>query len=227
MTTALQIIDRAAELIGFKDPDDPLNGNDSSNFLGVLNDMVDGWNVDRLFIVTVTETTASVSASPATIGTGEDVNVTRPVRLERGCFVRSGGVDFPLHIITRAQYNSIPLKSTTSDIPSVVYYDAGVPTGNLFLYPAPSGAVELHLQMAAQLSAFADLATAYSFAPGYKKALEYSLAEELAPGRRPLDPQIARIAANARRAIRRVNLEIPDMDTSSCLTPLARIQAGV
>jgi hypothetical protein len=131
-----------------------------------------------------------------------------------------------LHIITRAQYNSIPLKSTTSDIPSVVYYDAGVPTGNLFLYPAPSGTVELHLQMATQLSAFADLATAYSFAPGYKKALEYSLAEELAPGRRPLDPQIARIAANARRAIRRVNLEIPDLDVSSYLTPLARIQAG-
>jgi hypothetical protein len=227
MTTALSIISRSAELIGYKDPDETLNGNDSANFLGVLNDLVDAWNVERLYIVTVAETTASVSASPATIGAGQTINVTRPVRLEPGCFTRVGGVDYPLHIMTRAQYNAIPLKSTTSDIPEAVYYDAGLATGNLYLYPAPSGAVSLHLQMATQLSAFADLATDYSFAPGYKRALEYSLAEELAPGRRPLDPQIARIAANARRSIRRVNLEIPDMDTSSYLTPLARIQAGV
>ena len=39
--------------------------------------------------------------------------------------------------------------------------------------------------------------------------MEYSLAEELAPGLRPLDPQIARGAHLARRAIRKTNVEVP------------------
>lgn len=227
MTTALQIINRAAELIGYKDPDETLSGNDSANFLAALNDIVDSWNTQRLYIVTVAETTASVSASPATIGAGQTINVTRPVRLEAGCFVRSGGVDFPLTVITREQFNYIPLKTTTSDIPTWVYYDEGVPTGNLYLYPAPSGAVELHLQLATQLSAFANLSTDYSLAPGYKRALQYTLAEELAPGRRPLDPQIGRIGAAARKSIKQANLEIGDLTTNNYYTPLERIQAGV
>jgi hypothetical protein len=63
------------------------------------------------------------------------------------------------------------------------------------------------------LTEFADLATNYSLVKGYKKALEYSLAEELAPGIRPLDPLIVRNAANARRAIRRTNVNVPLLNT--------------
>lgn len=226
MTTAQSIVDRAAELIGYKDPDETLGGNDAANFLGVLNGLVGEWNTKRLYIVTVAETTASVSASPATIGAGQTINVARPVRLEPGCFVRSSGLDEPLEIISREQYNAIALKTTTTDTPTWIYYDAGVPTGNVYLYPAPSGTVELHLQLATQLSEFADLATDYDLAPGYKKALQYSLAEELAPGRRPLDPNIMRIAAAARKSIKQVNLEIPELSSSAYSSPLERIKAG-
>jgi hypothetical protein len=82
MTTALQIINRASEIIGYKDPDETLSGNDSANFLAVLNDLVDSWNTQRHYIVTVTETTASVSSSPVSIGSGQTVDVTRPIRID-------------------------------------------------------------------------------------------------------------------------------------------------
>lgn len=226
MTTALQVINRAAEIVGFKDPDETLNGNDSSNFLGVLNSMLDSWNTQRLYIVAVATVSASVSASPATIGSGATFNVTRPVRLEDGCTVRSGNVDYPLDVIERSEYMIIPDKTTSSQLPSQVYYEPTLTTGNLYFYPVPSAAVTVRLQVQTQLTEFADLSTDYALAPGYKKALEYSLAEELAPGRRPLDAQTVRQAMIARRAIKISNFESPQMMAAPYLTPYQRFVSG-
>lgn len=208
---ALQIINRAAELIGYKDPDESLSGADASNFLGVLNSMVDGWNTQRMFIVAVAEVTASVSGLPITIGPDGDIDVTRPTRMEKGSFVRLNGVDYPITWLSRVDYDSIPVKATAGTPAYYGYYEPAVPVGNIYLWPYPSTAASLHLKLQTQLTEFADLATQYDLAQGYRKALEYSLAEELGAGRRALDPRIAQIAASARRAIRRSNVEIPKL----------------
>lgn len=206
MTTASQIVSRAAELIGYKDPDEVLSGADGQNFLAVLNSMVDGWNTKRLYIVATQTVTANVSASPVAVGSGQTLNTARPIRVE-GAWVRANGVDSPLTPMTSDEYDSLPLKDTTSTQPSKFYYEPSVPYGAIYLYPAPSGSVALYVRVLTQLSAFADLSTDYTLAPGYQKALEYSLAEELAPGRRPLDGAIVRAAMNARRAIKVTNYE--------------------
>lgn len=212
MTNALQIINRAAELIGYKDPEEALSGGDTANFLGVLNDLVDGWNTQRLFIVNVAEVVASVSGTSATVGDGMTFATARPVRLEDGGFSRLNGVDYPLSAIDRVTYEQIALKTVQGTFPQYAYYDATLPTGTVYFYPAPATAISVHLPFQVQLSAFADQATDYNLAPGYKRALELSLAEELAPGRRQLDPFIARQAQNARRAIRRSNVDVPLLD---------------
>jgi hypothetical protein len=219
VTTALALINRGAEIIGYKDPDEDLSGNDAANFLDILNTMIDGWNTQRLYIVAVADVSASVSASPVTIGSGQTFDVTRPVRLEPGCFTRINNVDFPLTLVTREQYDGIVTKAVTSPWPIFGYYEPSLPTGNLHLWPAPSGAMELHLQMQTQLTEFADLATDYTLAQGYRKAIEYSFAEELAPGRRPLTADIIRIARGARRAIKITNLEVPQMAIPGALLP--------
>jgi hypothetical protein len=69
--------------------------------------------------------------------------------------------------------------------------------------------VQVYLPCQVQLSAFADLVTDYSIAQGYQRALELSLAEELAMGLRDLPAVVVRNAANARRVIRRSNVEVP------------------
>lgn len=220
MPTALSILNRAAELIGYKDPDEALSGNDAANFLGVLNAMVDGWNTQRLMIVAVAQQSASVSASPVTIGTGQTFNVARPIRLETGCFTRINGQDYPLTLIDREQYDAIPNKSATGSVPQVGYFDPSLPTASLYLWPVPSAAVTLYLQMQTQLSAFANLTTDYTLAPGYEKALQYSLAEELVPGRRPPDVVVAKKAYAARRAIKVTNLQVPHMQFDANLPGL-------
>lgn len=206
MTTALQIISRAAEIIGYKDADEALSGNDANNFLGVLNAMVDAWNTDRLYIPATQTVSASVSASPVSIGAGQTLNTTRPVRIE-SAWVRLNGVDYDLAQISQFEYDAIPAKATVSTIPNELYYSATLPSGSIYLYPVPAAPVSLFVRVTTQLTEFADAATDYSLAPGYRKALEYSLAEELAVGRAPLNPKVERIAANARRAIKVANFQ--------------------
>jgi len=213
LTTALQIINRAAELIGYKDPDESLSGSEAASFLAALNSMVDAWATDDLLVYAVTLLTQTVSGNPITIGAGATIDTARPVRLRSGGFFRIGGSDYGFQMVNREDYARNAQKALTAGWPRECYYEADAPTASLYFYPALSGSAELHLPIEQRLSEFAALATDYTLPPGYRKALEYSLAEELAPGRRPLEPTIARQAANARRAIRMVNLTVPQLDT--------------
>lgn len=204
MTTAQTIIDRAAEITGYKDPSETLSGDDSAQFLEVLNGLVDAWNTSRLYIVATSTVSASVSASPVSIGTSQTLSTTRPVSIEGG-FITSGGIDYRLDWITAAEYDAIENKSLSSSIPTHAFYLPGLPTGSIYLWPVPSAAVTLSVRVMTQLTQFAALATDYTLAPGYKRALEYSLAEEIFPNR--ITPKIAQLAFGARKAIKTVNHE--------------------
>lgn len=211
MTTATQIIERAYGLIGFKDPGEALSGADASYALTVLNDLIDGWNTQRLYIVTIVDVATTVTGSPVTIGPSMTINVARPIKMEQGAYTRSGGVDYPLTWIERDQYAALSLKAVTSAIPEYGYYDAALPTGSIYLWPYSSTPISLHTPMQVQLTAFADLSTNYTLAPGYKRALQYSLAEELSPGLRELPVTVVKAAALARQAIKRTNTRVPVM----------------
>lgn len=204
MTTALQIMNRAAEITGYKDPSEALSGDDAAQFLAVLNGLVDAWNTSRLYIVATSTVSASVSASPVSIGAAQTLNTTRPVRIEGG-YVTYGGVDSDLDWITSDEYDAIENKSLSSSIPTKAFYSPGLPIGSIYLWPAPSAVVTLSVRVMTQLTAFADTATNYTLAPGYKRALEYSLAEEIHPNR--VTPAIAKLAFGARKAIKTVNHE--------------------
>lgn len=209
MTTALTIINRAYSLLGYKAAGEALSGEDTAYALDALNAMIDGWNTQRMFIVSVENVVGTVSAATAGVGPGLTFDTVRPVTAEVGAFSRVNGIDYDIEWIDRETYAGISLKTVSSSFPQYAYYDNSLPTGVVYFYPVPSAPVEIHIPFQVQLSAFADIATQYTLAPGYQKALEYSLAEELAPGVKPIDPLLMRLAANARRAIRRSNVEVP------------------
>jgi hypothetical protein len=114
-------------------------------------------------------------------------------------------VDSDLDWITAAEYDAIENKSLSGSSPTRAFYSPGLPTGSIYLWPVPSAAVTLSVRVMTQLVQFADLSTDYTLAPGYKRALEYSVAEELHPNR--ITPAIARLAFGARKAIKTVNHE--------------------
>lgn len=210
MTTALQIIDRAYSLLGYKAAGETLSADDSDYALGALNSMVDAWNTQKLFILSVSNITATVTAQSATIGTGLTFDTARPTVIESGAFSRVSGIDYPLVQLDREAYERIPQKASTSDIPEFFYYDQAETGARVWFYPVPSS-VSVYLPVSTYLTGFADLSTDYTLAKGYRRALEYSLAEELAPGIKPLDPLIMKQAVNARRSIKRTNAKVPSM----------------
>lgn len=210
--SALSLIDRAYSLLGHKAAGEPLSAEDADYGLTALNSLIDSWNTQRLFIVTVEEAIANVSGISATVGPGQTFNVARPVDIENGAFSRVNGIDYSIEWIDRVTYERITLKTVSSSFPQYAYYDQDYPVGHVYFYPVPSASVEVHLPLQVQLTGFSSLSTVIGLLPGYDRALVYSLAEELAPGIRSLDPQIAKTAFLARRAIRHTNVDVPVMN---------------
>lgn len=207
MTTARELISRAHQLTGAAKSGDALPEAHYQDGLSALNDMIDSWTTQRLFIVSVAEVVTSVTGQTVTIGPSMTINVARPIKMEQGAFCRVDGVDYPLTWIDRDTYNGFSLKNVSSTIPEYAYYDAAMPTGKIYLWPYSTTAIALHLQLQVQLAEFADLSTSYSFAPGYRQAISYSLAELLTVGE--LRPNVVKQAALARNAIRRTNVRVP------------------
>lgn len=227
MSTARQIIERAYIAIGYKDPSEPLNGQDTNYALDVLNSMIDGWNTQNLYILSNNELVTTTSVSPVTIGVSQTINTPRPVSLIDTSFVRINNIDYPLTIIGDQEYNAICLKTIPSTIPIYAYYDRGSPIGKIYLYPIPSVSVEIHIFCNSQLSQFANLDTDYSLAQGYFNALFLSLAEQLTLGVNEASPMLIKQAWSARHAIKKSNVEVPLLSSGVQISGLARFYAGV
>lgn len=222
-TTGVQLIEGALSLLGVLANGENASGDEVSGCLINLNNMIDSWNTERLYIYTVQESIATLSGSTLTIGPGQTVNVTRPIALEDHCFTRYNNVDYPMSKVNGEEYSSIILKQQTSTYPYIVYYDTNYPTGTLYFWPVPPAPVEVHLRLMTQLTEWANAQDSHDLPQGYRRALMYSLAEELAPQYRPCDPMISRIASQARRNIKRANTQ---NNTLNMPTPLLGRRVG-
>lgn len=217
MTTARQLLSGALKSIGVLDPAETISSEDATDGLEILNDYVDACNNDRLYIFTTTEVVSSFAGMTATIGAGMVIDTPRPIGIE-SAFYRIGGIDYPLMVVEKPRYDAIPLKTTPTGFPSLLYYDGNMPTGTVYLYPVAQSLTEYHITVLQQLSAFSDLDTDYPLPPGYRRMLRYSVAEEMAPLHgREASATVQRIAANSRRAIRRAQDSAPLMFLDSAV----------
>jgi hypothetical protein len=224
MTTAAQLIRGALGKLGIVAPGEAVDAGDAAVCLLSLNTMLDGWAVENLYAYATATVTGTLPAGTGsrTIGpTGQLVAAPRPVRLEAGCFFTAGGIDYPIETVTQDEYNSIGLKAIDSLGPRWVFFNATLPNGVLLFHPRPAQAVTLSLVVQQRIAAFANLTTNYNLPPGYERALLYSLAEEVAADyEREVPPTVARTAAMARRAIKRTNNVVPQLDV--CGSGMAR-----
>ena len=207
MSTALDTITAAMELVGVLAGDETPKAGDANRALRSLNNMLDSWGTERQFVYVLTDDTITLTgAASYTIGESgtPDVSTVRPLQIDDASFVRVGSSDYPVEVITQDQYDAIPVKSTSGERPYQLYYSPTYPNGTLYVYPAGSG--NLYLKSWKSFSSLASLSTSMSFPPGYQRAIEYSLAEEIAPiFNLPLPDSVVRIAQKARRNIKRVN----------------------
>ena len=219
MPTANQMIQRAMRLTGNLAAGETLEPADAADGLDALNTMLDSWATENMFVYVLSQDTIPLTANLAsyTIGpTGTFVS-TRPVDIEVATYLDFSGVSYPIKTLTTAQYGSIAVK-TQSGIPSAIWYNPTLPNGTLTLYPVPSQAMTLQLWSTKVLIAFPDLTTDVTLPPGYKRAIELSLAEEFAPEfLTEANRTLTLKASTARRNIKRVNLRVPILQMPGAL----------
>ncbi|MHB1098445.1 MAG: phage adaptor protein [Burkholderiales bacterium] len=213
MTTAADMIVLALKDIGVLDESETPSAATTADALTTLNQMLAMWQADGMYVYA--ETTASLTPTGATsytVGSGMDLNITRPQKLEY-VYWTDGGTDYPVQILdTYEEYLSIAVKAITG-IPAYAYYLPSYPTGQLFLFPEPdSGTVKVTTLV--QLPTFTTSADALTLPPEYEMAIRYNLAEHLSVAMSvALRPDVAAMAARTRRVMKRNNLKIVPMET--------------
>ena len=146
-----------------------------------------------------------------TMGTGGDLNTTRPTKIEDSCYITYAGIDIPLRLINELAWANITVKSLTSNLPMYLFADMQNPLVRLNFYPKPTtSAASAQIKSWKQLQQFSSLSDTLALPPGYERAITFSLAEEYGPEYGAvITPQVMQIASKARAAVKRVNAQAP------------------
>lgn len=206
MATVLETCTAAMELCGVLAGGETPTAEDTQRVFRSLRGMLESWGTERNFIyVTTLDQITLTGATSYTIGaTGADVTSVRPNAVTDDCFIRVGASDYPLVQINEQEYNEIPLKSQ-SGLGGRIFYKPTNPNGTIYLWPVPTTGT-LFLYSVKPLTALSLISDSLSYPPGYQRAIEYSLAEEIEGlFDLPVPPSVHSIAAKARRNIKRMN----------------------
>lgn len=218
MTTAMDIIQGAAEELGVYGVGEVMSAADTTRGLSVLNDMVDMWSNESLFCYAILEQSVAltVGKSSYTIGTsgGADLPITRPIRILDGpgtAYVQdTNGNNYGMAVVPRDTWNMLGNRSNliTSNFPDTLFYDPQFPLGVINIFPVPNIQYTMFFDSYQQISEFASLSTAVSLPPGYNAALRHNLAIELQPffADAKISPVIVELAGKSKGAIKRANM---------------------
>lgn len=204
MATAQTIIDRALRLLGVIASGESPTAAEGADGLTALNAMIDSWRNDRLMVYSVVNQALTLTgAASYTLGPTGGLVISRPVKIE-SAYCRVDGVDYPVDVVTKAQWDAISDKSATGDIVTTIYYDPTHPNGTLYAYPLTSNT--LYLGLWTPLGAFAAVGDTVSLPPGYERALAANLAIEAAPEyEREPSSAVVLMAKESKAAIKRIN----------------------
>jgi len=178
MTTGLDIIQAAMRKIGVLTKTESPSSDEADDALETLNNMVDSWINESIVVYSRTLDSKVLTGGDGeyTIGSGGDINTTKPVRII-SAYVRIDTTDYPLEIISDENYAKISTKSSQS-IPKYLNYTNGHPLGTIKLYGVPAGAYTLYLLSEKPFTSMT-LAGTVDLPAGWKKALIDNLAVEL------------------------------------------------
>ena len=227
MATAKALIRKAllkVEAVGYSDvlaDDDPriVDG------LEDLNNLISSLNAEGLMIPSVTKISHTLVAGTNnyTIGTGADIDTTRPMSIGSAFIRDSNNYDHYVDIKAIEEYARISAK-TTQGRPDRLYYNPAYSLGKIYLYLTPDTAEDLHMDLIVPLSEISAVGDTVDLPSEYKRMLIYNLALDIAPEADIEDwPELVRIANESKRFVKRLNIQpVPLMRMDNALSGRGR-----
>lgn len=215
MPTARDLIKTAMKKLGVYSIGEEPSDDEAEDGLNSLNSMLDSWATENLFVYakTLDQIPLINGQTNVTVGPTGTFPTARPIKIDESSYILYQGVSYPLEVMSLTDYNEINLKTLDSGIPSMIWPLMNFPDITITPWPVPSASMTLMLWSNKIIKSFPDLTTSLDLPPGYQRAIEYSLAEEIAPDYE-VEPSstVIKKAAQARKNIKRINLEIPMMN---------------
>src|SRR5512147_410555 len=152
MATAREFITLAMKEAGVLGVGQSLLPDDVNDGFTLLNRMFAQWQKKRWLVPSLYEIAAAGNSQKSNlIGPGQYYNAPRPDKIQTAYFrqLNGGGtsnqVSFPLiPIWSWEDYANVQLKELNS-WPQYFFYDAAYPYGNVYIWPIPTSAYEIHL----------------------------------------------------------------------------------
>lgn len=215
MATVNNLIKRTLRKLGVYQTGEDIPPEDFTDCLEELNAMLDTWSNNSLIAPTKTRISKALTIGQAsyTIGTGGDLTVARPSRIEHAFVRDSAGNDFSLNEIGLGQYNDIQLKTLTG-MPFDYYFENTTPLAKVYLSPVPDLSYTLYMDAWYQFTRYV-ANDSVTLPLGYEDAIVYNLAVRVAPDfGKIVAPHVERLAETTLNRLKDVNaLDIPVIST--------------
>jgi len=210
MATARDLFQESLEELSVYEPGESINAADIARCLTVANDMLDSWSTEELACFAIQEQSLvlEINKSAYTIGPdpSADVNSARPLQIVQAYIQDNNGNNYGMTLYTQYRWNQLGLRTITSQIPDVLFYDPQDPIGIINIFPIPLIPYTLFFDSYLQLTEFTNQQTVLRFPKGYKRALRTNLAIELADfyGVEPTQKLLDK-ASEAKANVKRIN----------------------
>jgi hypothetical protein len=207
MATGKTVLLGALRLLNVKQSSEALATDELEDGKDSLNELIDSWSNQKLIQPALVEVTHTLTASDAqySIGSSGDINTTRPLKIE-SAWIRKSNLDYQVDMIENQEWSNLFRKTTETPFPRKLYYRASYPLGEINLYPTPSEANTLVMQVWTQISQITDMTATLTLPPGFNRALKYNLAVEMGPEYgTEASPTVQKIAVESKDWIKTAN----------------------
>lgn len=208
--TGRDLVAQSLRLLGALATGETLSASEATDGLAALNQLLDSWSTEEMIIPNIVREVFPLAANTQTytMGPGGTFSTPRPIRIvnaELQILSASPVIEYPIRILTEAEYARIVLKGFQSTLAWELYDDGAFPLRSLTLWPVPAAGNNLVLYSEKPLANLA-LTDTISLPPGYFRALRYNLAVDLAPEYgKEASQTIAAIAVESKATIKRAN----------------------
>lgn len=216
MATFTDVYTDAFQKVHYYAPGEPIDDADAELALRVANDMLDSWSNETLSCFAILEQSLVLQPGVGqyTIGPGGSVNSARPLKLIEGpgsaYTMDTNGNRYGMEVVPRDKWNMVTSNTLVdANVPIYLFYDPQFPLAFLNFWPIPNIGWTAYWDSYLQLTDFSVLSSAFSFPPGYKKAIQDNLAVELWPycfRNKPIDSLLVEIASRSKGNIKRTNI---------------------